>query len=96
MAQGRIAPARKAFASAIAFLAGAILPFATAAFLPESVRVPVTFIAVLLALAITGAVGAKLGGAPMLRPTIRVVVGGAAALLVTFGVGTLLGTSGAV
>ncbi|HWL60118.1 MAG TPA: VIT family protein [Microbacteriaceae bacterium] len=91
-----LSPWHAAFASAIAFLAGAVLPFATAAFLPEALRIPVTFGAVLLALAITGALGARLGGAPMLRPTVRVVVGGAAALLVTFGIGTLLGTSGAV
>lgn len=91
-----LSPWHAAFASAIAFLIGAILPFATAVFLPEALKVPITFVAVLLALAITGATGAKLGGAPMLRPTIRVLVGGAAALLITFGVGTLLGTSGAV
>jgi len=91
-----LSPWHAAFASAIAFLAGAVLPFATGAFLPEALRIPVTFGAVLLALAITGALGARLGGAPMLRPTVRVVLGGAAALLVTFGIGTLLGTSGAV
>lgn len=57
-------------------------------------RIPATFIVVLLALAVTGALGARLGGSPMLRPTIRVVVGGAIALAATFLIRTLLGTTG--
>ena len=84
------------FASAIAFSIGAVLPFATAVFLPGPLKIPVTFVAVLLALAFTGALGARLGGAPMLRPTIRVLVGGAAALVVTFAIGSWLGVSGVV
>ncbi len=57
-------------------------------------RIPATFIVVLLALAVTGALGARLGGSPMLRRTIRVVVGGAIAMAATFLIGTLLGTTG--
>jgi len=49
---------------------------------------------VLLALALTGFISARIGGNPALRPTIRVVLGGAIALVVTFAIGTLLGTSG--
>ena len=91
-----LSPWHAAFASAVAFLSGAILPFATAVFLPGSLKIPVTFLAVLLALAVTGALGAKLGGAPMLRPTIRVLVGGAAAPAITFAIGSWLGVSGVV
>jgi VIT1/CCC1 family predicted Fe2+/Mn2+ transporter len=58
--------------------------------------VPVTFAAVLLALALTGATSAWIGGSPWVRPTVRVVVGGAVALAATFLIGTLLGTSGLV
>jgi vacuolar iron transporter family protein len=83
-------------ASALAFLLGAILPLLAILLPPENLRVPVTFIAVLLALAVTGAVGAAIGGSPKLRPTLRIVIGGALALAVTFGIGTLLGTSGVV
>ena len=43
-----------------------------------------------------GATGAHLGGSPKLRAIIRVVLGGAAALVVTFLIGSLLGTSGVV
>lgn len=62
--------------------------------LPPGMRIPATFVVVLLALAVTGALGAHLGGSPVLRPTIRVVIGGAVALGATFLIGTLLGTTG--
>ncbi|PMC03541.1 hypothetical protein CJ226_12130 [Microbacterium sp. UMB0228] len=88
-----VSPWRAALASAVAFTVGGIIPFA-AMLLPPAVRIPATFLVVLLALAVTGALGARLGGSPMLRPTIRVVVGGAIALAATFLIGTLLGTTG--
>lgn len=87
-------PWNAAIASAIAFSIGAALPFATAVFLPGPLKIPVTFVAVMIALGITGALGAKLGRAPMLRPTLRVLIGGAAALAVTFGIGSWLGVAG--
>ena len=52
---------------------------------------PVTFVAVLVALALTGTLGARLGGARKRRAALRVVVGGALAMAVTFGIGALLG-----
>jgi vacuolar iron transporter family protein len=88
-------PWHAAGASALAFILGAILPFA-AALLPTGVRVPAIFSVVLVALAVTGAVGARLGGSPALRPTVRVVAGGALALAATFAIGSLLGTTGVV
>jgi VIT1/CCC1 family predicted Fe2+/Mn2+ transporter len=51
---------------------------------------------VLVALAITGAVGARIGGSPVLRATIRVVIGGALALAATYLIGHLLGASGII
>lgn len=89
-------PWQAAGASALAFTVGAILPFLAIVLPPESIRIPVTFVAVLAALAITGALSARIGGSPMLRPTLRVVIGGALALAATFGIGTLLGTTGVV
>jgi len=59
---------------------------------PAGWRVPVTFVAVLIALALTGALGARIGGSSIPRATIRVVIGGAVALAATFLIGTLLGT----
>ena len=86
-------PWHAAIASAIAFTIGAILPMLAVLLPPAEWRIPITFAAVLLALALTGALGARLGGSPMLRPTVRVVVGGALALAATFAIGSLLGTT---
>jgi vacuolar iron transporter family protein len=91
-----VSPWQAAGASALAFTLGAVLPLLAILLPPESVRVPVTFAVVLLALALTGWLGAWIGGSPPLRPTIRVVVGGAIALAATFLIGTLLGTTGVV
>jgi VIT1/CCC1 family predicted Fe2+/Mn2+ transporter len=89
-------PWAAAIASAIAFTIGAILPFAAIVLLPESVRIPLTFAVVLAALALTGASSAYIGGSPWLRPTLRILFGGALALGVTFAIGRLLGTAGVV
>ena len=91
-----LSPWHAAGASFLAFLIGALLPFLTIVLAPAGVRIPLTFAVTLGALALTGAAGAWLGGAPMLKPTVRVVVGGVLALAVTFAIGALLGTSGAI
>jgi len=91
-----VSPWQAAGASALAFTIGAVLPLVAILLPPEPARVPVTFVAVLVALALTGAVGARIGGSPWLRPTLRVVIGGAIALAATFLIGTLLGTTGVV
>ncbi len=83
-----------AFASAIAFTTGGVLPLLAILLIPAQTRIPFTFAIVLLALAVTGAAGAKIGGSPVLRATVRVVIGGALALAATFVIGHLLGTSG--
>lgn len=87
-------PWHAAFASAAAFAAGAILPLLAILLLPAGIRIPVTFIAVLVALSITGAVSAHVGGSSRRRAVIRLVIGGALAMAFTFLVGTLLGTTG--
>jgi VIT1/CCC1 family predicted Fe2+/Mn2+ transporter len=86
-------PWHAAISSAIAFTAGALLPLLAILLPPPDWRVPVTFVAVLVALAITGSVSAQLGGASKGRAVIRLVLGGALALGVTWAIGTLLGTT---
>jgi VIT1/CCC1 family predicted Fe2+/Mn2+ transporter len=83
-------------ASALAFFIGASLPLLTILFFPEAMRIPLTFAAVLIALAGTGILGARIGGNAWLRPTLRIVIGGGLALAITFGIGSLLGVSGIV
>ncbi len=89
-----VSPWHAALASAVAFTLGGILPLLAILLIHETVRIPITFAAVLVALAITGAVGARIGGSPVLRATIRVVIGGALALAATYLIGHLLGASG--
>lgn len=86
-----VSPWHAALASALSFVLGALLPFVTVLLVAPSARVVATIGAVLVALALLGAAGAKLGGASVARPTLRVVVGGALALAVTFVIGSLLG-----
>jgi VIT1/CCC1 family predicted Fe2+/Mn2+ transporter len=86
-------PWHAAISSAIAFTAGALLPLLAILLPPPEWRVPVTFAAVLVALAVTGSISARLGGAPRGRAILRLVIGGALALGVTWLIGTLLGTT---
>lgn len=86
-------PWHAAISSAIAFTVGALLPLLAILLPPPEWRVPVTFVAVLVALAVTGSISASLGGAPRGRAILRLVVGGALALGVTWLIGTLLGTT---
>lgn len=84
-------PWHAAISSAISFTVGAILPMLAILLPPPAARIPVTFVAVLLALAITGWVSARLGGADPVRATQRVVIGGALAMAVTYAIGRLVG-----
>ncbi len=86
-------PTHAAVASAASFLAGAIIPLAAILLFPESIRVIGTFVAVLVALAVTGTLSAKVGGASISKATLRVVTGGAIAMAVTYGIGRLFGVS---
>jgi VIT1/CCC1 family predicted Fe2+/Mn2+ transporter len=56
-------------------------------------RVPVTFVVVLVALAIAGGVSARIGGSDPRRAVVRVAVGGGAGLGLTYGIGHLFGTA---
>jgi vacuolar iron transporter family protein len=84
-------PILAAFTSALAFSVGAALP-TLAAFLAASgaavIVVPVAALVFLIAL---GALGARLGGAPMLKAALRVGLWGALAMAVTAGIGALIG-----
>lgn len=83
-----------AFASAIAFTVGAVLPLLAILLPPAEIRVPSTFVAVVVALVITGTVSARIGGSSKRKATLRLVIGGALAMAFTYAVGLLLGTTG--
>ena len=86
-------PVQAATASALAFTLGALLPLVAILVPPTGWRVPVTFIAVLAALAIAGGISARVGASNVSRAVIRVLLGGAAGLALTYGIGHLLGTA---
>ena len=87
-------PWHAALASATAFTIGAVLPLVAILAPPAGWRVPVTFVAVLAALAVTGEVSARLGGTSRRAAVARVVIGGALGMLVTYGIGRLVHTAG--
>lgn len=87
-------PTQAAFSSFVSFTLGALIPLAAVVFPPASARVWVTFAAVLVALALTGALSARLGGARIRAAVLRLMVGGAVGLGVTYLIGRLLGTVG--
>ncbi|WP_243228386.1 VIT family protein [Microbacterium sp. CIAB417] len=88
-----VSPWHAAFASAVAFVLGALLPMATILLAPHPARIALTFVTVLVALAITGYVAAWIGGANRARAIVRTVIGGALALAATYLVGSLFGTT---
>jgi VIT1/CCC1 family predicted Fe2+/Mn2+ transporter len=59
---------------------------------PASALVPIAPATSLLFLALLGAIGARTGGANILRATVRVTFWGALALGVTAGIGKVFGT----
>jgi hypothetical protein len=86
-------PWAAALSSIVSFLAGAMLPFLSVLLAAPDYRILATVLASLIALGATGAAGAYLGGSRMIPAVIRVIIGGALALAVTWGIGTLLGTT---
>lgn len=85
-------PIQAALSSAASFSVGAALPLAMAVITPVAWVVPAVTGASLLFLALLGVVGAKVGGANMVKSAIRVTFWGAAAIAVTAGIGALTGT----
>ena len=86
-------PWQAAAASAVAFTVGSLLPLGAILLPPPGIRVLATFLMVIVALAATGYLSARLGSARPGRAVARLVIGGAAGMAVTYGIGTLVGTA---
>jgi Uncharacterized membrane protein len=82
-------PWHAAFSSMISFTIGAILPFLCIALIPVAYRVPITVLAVLIALGLTGFISARLGGAPHRQAIARNMIVGALTMTVTYTVGLI-------
>ena len=85
-------PVQAALTSAASFSVGAAMPLLMVVVSPRGALVPIVFAASLGFLAVLGAIGAKAGGADILRATARVTFWGAFAMAVTAGIGKLVGT----
>lgn len=86
-------PIQAAVASLLAFTAGGLVPFLAIVFAPEEYRITTTVVAVLVALVLTGFFSATAGKASRPRAIARVVLGGLAAMIITYYVGVLFGTT---
>lgn len=85
-------PWHAAMASLLSFTAGGLVPLIAVLASSRHYRVAITFVAVLLALCITGYLSATVGEASRKRAIIRIVVGGALAMIATYVIGHLFGT----
>ena len=84
-------PTQASMVSALSFVTGALLPVLVVALAPASIRTALTIVSTLVGLTVLGVTGASLGGAPRGRAAVRVVVGGALALVIAIGIGRLTG-----
>lgn len=86
-------PWSAAIASALSFVAGAIIPLAAVAFAPDVWRVWMTVLAVLLSLVLAGTLSARAGQAKQLRAALRIVVWGVGAMAITYAIGHIVGVN---
>ncbi len=84
-------PVQAAMASAATFSVGAAAPLLLVVIAPGALLMPAVAAGSLVFLAILGMAGAKVGGAGILKPTLRVVFWGALAMAATTGIGSLFG-----
>jgi vacuolar iron transporter family protein len=85
-------PWAAALASMLSFLVGGAIPIAALLLSPRAIEIWSAGVAVLIAMALTGFVSARLGKTPVGRSVLRNVVGGLLALAITYGVGKIAGT----
>ena len=83
-------PLRDALAVSAAFAAGGLLPWLAMVLIPGTPRAAVTFVIVLLALALTGWVSARMSDLPSARPIVRMAGIGALAMVITYTAGLII------
>lgn len=86
-------PVQASVVSALSFIAGAVVPIIIVLIVSAGLRVPLTMAITLVGLVALGALGARLGGAPVRRAALRVLVGGTLALVISLGIGRLTGSA---
>lgn len=86
-------PVQAALASAGTFSVGAAAPLILVLLAPTHGLLAIVAVGSMIFLAVLGMVGAKTGGAGLLRPTLRVTFWGAMAMAITTGIGALIGAA---
>ena len=86
-------PWHAAMASAAAFFGGSVLPMLAILIPPAGTRIIITFVSIIIALSLTGALSARFGRSPIRPAIIRVTAGGALAMAVTYAIGRLIGSA---
>lgn len=86
-------PLTAGIASFFSFGLGALIPLVAAVASPDKTRIQITLVAVVVGLFLTGYYSAKFGGANKRAAVLRVLVGGIAAMAVTYAVGRAFGTA---
>jgi VIT1/CCC1 family predicted Fe2+/Mn2+ transporter len=85
-------PWAAAAASMVSFTIGGAVPIAAMLLSPRTIEIWVAGVAVVIAMALTGAISARLGRIPVVPSIVRNIAGGLIAMAVTYGVGNLAGT----
>jgi len=86
-------PWHAAGSSAASFIVGSLLPILAVTFAGQDLRIVITAVTVIAALALTGLVSAALGGASRAPAVARLVFGGSAAMALTYFLGQAIGGS---
>jgi VIT1/CCC1 family predicted Fe2+/Mn2+ transporter len=86
-------PLQAAWVSAVSFATFALLPILALLVSPNAWRLAMIGGVSLVGLAVLGAFGGAIGGAPRVRAALRVTIGGAIAMALTAGIGRLLGVA---
>ena len=86
----QVVPFRDALAVSAAFATGAIIPWLAMVLIPGPSRALVTFVIVVLALALTGWISARISGVRSARPIVRMAGVGIVAMVITYVAGLVL------
>jgi len=86
-------PLQAAAVSAGSFAGAAIVPLVAVILVPTGARIATLVAASLVTLAVLGYAGARLGGSPVGRGVLRMVVGSGVAMAVAAGIGALVGSA---
>jgi len=86
-------PLQAAWISASSFALFAVVPIVALLVSPAAFRIPAIAALSLVSLAALGAFGGHLGGAPLARAALRVIIGGALAMAMTAAIGRIFGVA---